>query len=766
MTEHATRSVAVGTSPVKVDAWSKVTGAAQYPDDLAPDGSLWARVVMTGRPHARLLTLDVEPARAVPGVVAVFGSADVPVNEYGLTMFDQPVFVGVEHTGRSAVDCALSRWEADRLAIVVAETRQAADAGAAAIRAEWDDLPLVCDIDAALAPGAPVLHPEIDAGTNAYCTHRLRRGDMDAGWAAADVVVEAEYELPHQEHAYLQPEAALAYVDDRGRVTVEVAGQWAHTDRRQIAHALALDEADVRVVYPAIGGAFGGREDMSLQIVMALAAWRLAEQGERRPVRTRWSREESIIGHNKRHRARIHARWGARADGTIVAIESTCHMDAGCYNFTSNEVLGNLHVCLPGPYVVPNVEVTSHAVYTTSVPGGAFRGFGSPQAAFVAENQVNKLASALGLDAVEMRRRNMVDEGSPGPTGSLLPAGVTLRPVVERCATEAGWGAPGDDIAGDAHDLAPVATLPAEPGDLRRGRGFACGFKNVGYSFGYVDTCEARIVLHGEPGDEHPTSADLYHAGADVGQGSHTVLRQMAAEATGLPLESVRTHYSDTATSGDSGSASASRLTWMAGNSILGAAEHAAKSWLDGDRPAEGTFRFVAPPTTPLDSVDGPCVPFFAYGYVAQAVDISVDVATGHVRVHRVVSANDVGRAINPDLVRGQVEGCVVQAHGYALSEDLRSADGRVLNPRFSGYLIPGIGDVPERVDAVVLELADPLGPFGARGMSEMPYLPYAPAVVHALFDATGVWFDQIPLTPSVVLAGLRRGTADGTEAP
>lgn len=752
----------VGTSPVKLDARAKVTGEARYPDDLAPADALWAKVVMTGRPHARLLTLDFEPARATPGVVAVLGAADVPVNEYGLTMFDQPVFVGLEHTGRSSVDCTLSRWEADHLALVVAETREAADAGAAAVHAEWADLPLAPDVTAALAPDAPILHPNVQADSNIYCTHRLQRGDMAAGWAEADVIVDAEYRVPHQEHAYLQPEAALSYIDAAGRITVEVAGQWTHTDRRQIAHALDLHESEVRVVYPAIGGAFGGREDMSLQIVMAVAARCLASQGDRRPIRTRWSREESIIGHNKRHRAHIRARWGARSDGTIVAIESTCYMDAGCYNYTSNEVLGNLHVCLPGPYQVANIDVTSHAVYTSSIPGGAFRGFGSPQAAFVAENQVNKLAAALGIDQVEMRRRNVVREGSLGPTGSVLPAGVTLADVIERCAVEASWGA-GAVQNQDEQDLAPVATLPSEPSDLRRGSGFACGFKNVGYSFGYVDTCEARIVLHGRPDDERPTSADLYHAGADVGQGSHTAMRQMAAEATGVPAESIRTHYSDTATAGDSGSASASRLTWMSGNSILGAAEEAAKSWLEGQRPAEGSFRFVAPPTSPLDTDDGACVPYFAYGYVAQAVELSVDVGTGHVRVHRVVSANDVGRAINPHLVVGQIEGCVAQAHGYALSEDLQSADGRVLNPRLSGYLIPGIGDIPDRVDSVVLELADPLGPFGARGMSEMPYLPYAPAIVDALFDATGVWFDEIPLTPSRVLAGLRR-SSHGTD--
>jgi CO/xanthine dehydrogenase Mo-binding subunit len=754
----------VGRSDRKIDAHPKVTGKARYPDDLAPADALWARVVFTGKPHARLLSLDFSAAEATPGVIAVFGSADVPVNEYGLTLFDQPVFVGLENTGRSVVRCNVSRWEADHLALVVAETRAAADTGAAAIVAEWEDLPLVSDIDAALAKGAAPLHPELTPDSNIYQTDKFRRGDMDAGWAEADVIVEGVYEVPHQEHAYLQPEAALSYVDDEGRPTVEVAGQWTHEDRKQIAHALDLPDDSIRVIYPAIGGAFGGREDTSLQIVMALAAQQLAERGETRPIRARWSREESIIGHHKRHRGRIRTRWGAKADGTIVAVEAKSHLDAGAYNYTTNKVLGNLHLCVPGPYVVANLHVDSHAVYTTSVPGGAFRGFGAPQGAFVAECQINKLAEALGMDPVEIRRRNMIRDGSVGHTGSVYPSGVSLPAVVERCAAESAWGDPGYEPPGV--DPEPFASLPAEPDDIRRGRGFACAYKNVGYSFGFPERCESRIVLHGEPGDTEPTRADLFHAGADVGQGGHTVFRQMAAEATGLPADAIRAHYSDTATAGDSGSASASRLTWMSGNSILGAAEEAAKAWLDGDRPAEGFFRYVPPPTEALDPDTGECDPNFAYGYVAQSVDVSVDIGTGHVTVHRVVSVNDVGRAINPDLVVGQIEGAVVQAHGYAVTEDLQLRDGHITNPRLSGYLMPGIGEIPERVDSVVMEVPDPIGPFGARGMAEMPYLPYAPAVVSALHDATGVWFDAFPLTPSRVLAGLRAAGITPSSVP
>ena len=281
----------------------------------------------------------------------------------------------------------------------------------------------------------------------------------------------------------------------------------------------------------------------------------------------------------------------------------------------------------------------------------------------------------------------------------------------------------------------------------------------MGFSFGFPERCEAEIVLHGDPDAETPDRAELFHAAAEVGQGAHTALVQMAAEATGVPADRIEHRFSDTASSGDSGSASASRLTWMSGNSILGAAEEAEKAWRDGRRPAVGRFRFVPPPTEALDPDDGHSVPNFSYGYVAQHVDLTVDTDTGHIRIDRVVSAHDVGRAINPDLVVGQIEGAVIQAHGYALSENLRSADGRLRNMRLSTYLMPGIGDIPARVDSVVLELADPLGPWGARGMAEMGMIPYAPAVTAALHDATGVWFDAFPLTPDRVVAGLRRRT-------
>jgi CO/xanthine dehydrogenase Mo-binding subunit len=749
--------VSIGASPRRRDAHDKVTGEARYPADRTPPEALRAKVVFTDQPHARLLRLDTTAAAAEPGVVAVFTGADVPVNEYGLTMFDQPVFISIEHSGASAVPCDLSRWEADHLALVVAESVEAADRGAALIEAEWEPLAIVADIDEALADGATLLHAENGLDSNSYENLRIRKGDMEAGWAAAEVVVEATYELPYQEHAFLQPEAGLVYVDDEGRVTVEVGGQWVHEDQEQIAHALDLEPDDVRVKYPAIGGAFGGREDMSLQIVLALAAWRLAQRGERRPIASQWSREESIVGHHKRHRGRIRARWGADAGGRLVAVESEAWLDAGGYNYTSNKVLGNCHLGQAGPYEVPNARIDSHAVYTNAIPGGAFRGFGGPQAAFAAECQMNKLAEALGIDPVEIRRRNALHDGSVGITQSVMPDGVTMPEVIDRCAAESEWAREHRDT-NDGPVFSPFATLGPAPEQLRHGRGFACAFKNVGFSFGFPERCEARIVLHGDPDDpddQGPVSAELFHAGADVGQGAHTAFLQMAAEAVGLPFERVEGHFSDTGSSGDSGSASASRLTFMSGNSIRGAAEEAAKAWLDGDRPAVGNFRYVPPPTEPLDPDTGACQPNFSYGYVAQAVELTVDAGTGHIVVDRVVSTHDVGKAINPAQVIGQIEGAVVQAHGYALSERLRVDGARVLNPRLSTYLIPGIGDIPTEITSVVLELADPRGPWGARGMAEMPFMTYAPAVVAALHDATGVWFDSFPLTPDRVLSQL-----------
>jgi CO/xanthine dehydrogenase Mo-binding subunit len=734
----------VGTALTRSDARAKVTGAARYPGDLQRDDLATMKILFAGRPHAIVRRIDTASAEALPGVLAVFTARDVPVNEYGLIMPDQPVLCGPGST-RPFADHV--RFVGDQVALVVAETEAIAAEAVGRIVVDYEDLPVVTDALAARQADAPLLHPE--RGTNVFAHNRIRKGEVEAGLARAAVVVEHEYRTPVQEHAFLQPEAGLAYIDEQGRVTVEVAGQWTHEDQEQIAHALALPLDRVRVIYPAIGGAFGGREDMSVQIVLALAVLRLNERGLRRPVRIIWSREESILGHHKRHPFVLRARWGATREGRLIAAHMEVIQDGGAYAYTSSKVLGNATLMCTGPYDIPNVAVDSYSVYTNNIPNGAFRGFGGPQGAFAAEGQMDRLAEALGLDPVEMRVRNLLGEGGLMSVGTPLPAGVTIDKVVEACATRAGW-----TRGSRGWERPPAASLgaPAEP-HLKRGVGFACSLKNVGFSFGAPEACTARIELRGSGEIEHVV---LYHAGAEVGQGAHTVMVQMAADAVGVPVERVEIVASDTATSGNSGSASASRLTFMSGNSIRGAAEAALAKWRSEERPAIATYTYRPPATSAFDPETGKCMPNFAYGYVAEAVTVEVDTETGHVRLVDVICADDVGKAINPQLVRGQVEGAVVQAAGYALMEDFIQQDGRVLTPHLSTYLIPTVLDIPGKVDSLILEYADPLGPFGGRGMGEMPYLAMAPAVMAAVHDAIGVWFDRFPLTPERVQRGLK----------
>ncbi len=736
MTSHE-KTVAVGQSVRRIDARGKVTGEAPYPGDFDMPGQLWMKIRFSDRAHARIVALDTRAAESAPGVQRVFTARDVPVNEYGLVTKDQPVLCG---PGSAIPGADVVRCYMDAVALVVADTEAAAAAAVRLIDITYEDLPAVFDAEAAMQPGAPQLHA--DRPANVVCHFRTRLGDMDAGWAQADVVVEGTYSTGWQEHVFLQPEAGLGYVDDAGRVTVVVAGQWLHEDQEQISHALGLDPEAVRVIYPAIGGAFGGREDMSVQIVLALAAYHL-----RRPVKIIWSREESILYHHKRHPVKIHTRWGATRAGRVVALEATLIGDAGAYDYTTAKVMANANLMVTGPYEVPNVHIDTYGVATNNIPSGAFRGFGGPQGLFAAENQMNKLADALGLDPLEMRLVNTVREGSVISVGTPLPAGVSMPEVFAACGRESFWAQNG----GGQWQRQPTEQ-PANPA-LRRGVGLAGGFKNVGYSFGFPENSWATVELYGRAEIEE---AVVKVAGAEVGQGAHTVFRQMAAEAAGVPLERVRLVTHDTADTLSSGSASASRLTFMTGNAVIGAAQEALARWRAEERPAKATYQYRPPATTMYDPLTGKSEPNFSYGYVAQAAEVEVDIETGHVFVRRVVSANDVGRAINPELVRGQIEGAVVQAQGYAVMENLVSSEGQIRNPHLSTYLIPTVLDVPLEVKSVVLEYPDPIGPWGARGMAEMPFLALAPAIVAAVHDATGVWIDSIPLTPDRVVAALR----------
>ncbi|HAJ35530.1 MAG TPA: aldehyde oxidase [Chloroflexi bacterium] len=763
---------AVGSSLPRIDAVDKVTGAGVYAGDIDLPGQAWLKVVFAGIPHARIRALDVSAARAMPGVVAVLTAADVPVNEYGLIMPDQPVLCGLGSTPQAEI----VRWEADHVALVVAESEAEAEAAAKAIVIDYEPLPVITDPFAAMAPDAPPLHPypfrypygERDPHSNVLLEYTLRDGDVDAGFAQADVVVESVYHTHAQEHAYLQPEAGVAWVRPDGCIEVTCPGQWMHEERAQIAHALGLPEEQIVVKHGAIGGAFGGREDISIQIVLALAAWKTG-----RPVKTVWSREESIVGHHKRHPYTIKAKWGATREGKIVAAQMDLTSDCGAYAYTSTKVLGNALLAALGPYKIPNVHVVARTVYTNNTPSGAFRGFGGPQGHFAAEMQVNKLAAALGIDPVELRMRNLWQEGAILPTKSPLPAGCTIREVVTAAAERGGWRhdaaqgwrrtADGDDNAPRPAPLAARPSLQATQPRLARGVGFACCFKNVGFSLGFPEHCSAWVELHGNGVIER---AIVGCVGADVGQGAHSAFRQIAAEVLGLAPEQVEVRTESTEVTGSSGSSSASRMTFMAGNAIKGAAERALQEWQNEERPARAEFIFHPRPTTPYNRENGASDPNVTYGYCAQVAEVEVDLDTGHVHVLRLISANDVGRAVNPQQVEGQIEGAVVQAMGWALMEKYVQREGRAVTQHLSTYLIPGVLDAPTIIEPIILEFPDPQGPLGIRGMAEMPFIPVAPAIGAAIHAAIGCWIDELPYTPEQVWRALQTSQSVNRSTP
>ena len=725
----------IGQSVTRSDSRARVTGEARFARDLSLPGMLHMKLVFAGRPHARIVSLDPRSALAEPGVVAVFTAADVPRNRYGIERADQQVFCD------EVVRCI-----GDRVAAVVAETpEQAARAiGRLELELELEDLPAVFEPLAAMLPGAPLVHD----GAPGNIAHRVRarRGDVERGFAQADVVVEHEYHTPTQEHAFLEPESALATFDDQGRLTVHAAGQNVHEDRRQIAEALCLPPEQVRVLYCPIGGAFGGREDISVQIVVALAAWRL-----RRPVKIEWTRQESIRGHPKRHAMILRHKWGATRSGRLVAARVEVIADAGAYYSSSVSVLDKFRYAAIGPYDIPNVAIDAVSVFTHNLPSGAFRGYGAPQAAFGAELQVNRLAEALGVDPISLRLRNCLRDGSVLPIQSVVPEGVSLPRLIEACARAAG--------AVETHSGWLMPQARSESGPRRRGFGLAVGMKNCGGSFGFPEGSAARVVLHGAATIDR---AELHTAAADVGQGSHSVLSQIAAEALGIPFEWIELAAGDTALIGDAGFASASRLTLMAGNAVRQAARLALEQWRDEVRPAVGECRWEAPRTTAPDPDTGACVSNISFGYAAQMAEVEVDVETGQVFVRRVWAAHDPGRAVNPQQVRGQIEGAMIQAMGWTLVEDFVTDGGTVRSDRLSTYLIPTVADIPDSLDIILIEQADPVGPYGARGVGEIGIIPLAPAIVSAVHDAVGVWFDRIPLRAERVLATLKARRRQG----
>ncbi len=726
MAEMRKKLRTVGRALARVDGDAKVRGTAIFPEDRAlPPGTLHAATVRAPIAAARILRVDVAPALATKGVVRVLTAADVRgTNRFGLKERDQPVLASDRIRGAS-----------DVIALVVATSAAAARAAARRVRLDLAVAPLLEDPERACDPDAPVIHPEraaVGAHPNVVATATVRRGDVAAARKRAAVVIEGVYTTRWVEHAFLAPEAGLAVPEPDGGLTLYVATQWPETDLRQAAAALGEPLARLRLVQQAIGGAFGGREDVSLQILLLLAA-----RATGRPVRMVWDRAESIRGHGKRHPFRIRHTLAADARGRFTAAVIDVLADAGCYASTSRIVIANAVAQACGPYAVPAVDLSGQAVYTNNPVTGAFRGFGVNQVCFAMEQQVSKVAAALGLDPATVRARNFVRPGGRLATGLRVDACAGLPRTLTR-----------------AMRRARRRPLPRATAEWVYGRGIASASKNVGYSFGVDDHATARVTLSAD-------GATVFVGAAEVGQGVTTVLTQIAAETLGLPPARIRVVSDDTATVPEAGSTSASRQTFVAGNAVrLACARVRRKLTTRAARaplPRAGlsvTATFHAPRTQPLTAADARRHSY-AYTWCTCVADVAVDRATGVVRVLRVVEAVDAGRVVNPTLLRGQVEGGVVMGQGYALLERLDVRSGMPTTRGLDGCVLPTAVDAVPMIEAIAIEERALAGPFGARGVGEITMIPVAPAITAAIHAAIGVWVDDLPATPARILAGL-----------
>lgn len=754
------QSAVVGQRMPRPDAIAKATGAALFAADYRFPGMLHAKVLRSAHPHARVLGIDASQARAASGVVAVLTADDVPGNKnHGVARNDWPVL---------AYDVV--RYRGDAIAVVVAETKAQAKAALDLIAVDYEPLPAIFSPDEARQPDAPHLHP----GGNLLKHTHVERGDVDAAFARADVIVEQVYHTPATDHAFLEPEAAVAVpapMEDGGVhrtpcVTVYVGSQIPFKDRAQVASSLALPEEKVRIVQPAVGGAFGGKEDVSVQIHAALAA---VVTG--RPVKLVYTRQDSLRYHPKRHATTIRYKTGAARDGRLLAVAVEILGDTGAYASLGEFVMARTATHAAGPYDVPNVRLDSYALFTNNPPAGALRGFGVPQACFACETQMDILAERLGMDPLELRRRNAVRVGSTIATGQVLQESVGLLETIERVA----------EAMRDAE-----ASQPADP-TQRRGWGVACTFKNVGLGGPLPDSAGADVEL---------TTAGrcLVRAGAaEIGQGLPAVLAQIAAQELGVPYDRVAVILADTGQTLDCGPTTASRQTFITGNAVRRAAIRVRESLAgaaaeelgappdtlvfadgrvraaDGDRSLTLTEAIVvaqregratraqdiytAPPTV---GVETPGDTHFAYGYGTQAAEVKVDVETGQVRVLRVIAAHDVGHAINPLGVEGQLEGGVMMGLGYALTEEIELDEGRVVNDTFARYKVPGIEQRP-RITSIIVEDPAAAGPYGAKGVGEITSIPTTAAITNAIHAATGARITQLPATPQRVLEALQR---------
>ncbi|HEV2783731.1 MAG TPA: xanthine dehydrogenase subunit D [Actinophytocola sp.] len=730
----------IGDSPVRPDGALKVRGEFAYSSDLWADEMLWGATLRSPHPYATIKSIDISAALALPGVSAVLTHDDVPGdNIYGLEHPDQPVLAAT-----------VVRYQGEPIAVVAADHPETARRAVDRIVVDYEVHDPVTDPEVALTAAAPVLHPDNPAG-NVVRHVRIRRGEPNP---TADVVVTGEYTVGMQDQAFLGPESGLAVPAEDGGVDLYIATQWLHVDQKQVARALGLPAEKVRLHLAGVGGAFGAREDLSMQVHACMLALHTLK-----PVKLVYGREESFFGHVHRHPAVLRYEHGATSDGDLVYVRAEILLDGGAYASTTSAVSANAATLGVGPYRVPNVSVDCRGMYTNNPPCGAMRGFGAVQAAFGYESQMDKLAAALRMDPVELRIRNALAEGDTMPTGQVIDSPAPVAELLERVR--------------DKPLPPPVATpvdLREMPGGVSntthgegvvRGVGYGVGIKNVCFSEGFDDYSTARVrleVIGGEP------VVSVHTAAAEVGQGLVTLQAQIAR--TELGVQRVTIQPADTSI-GSAGSSSASRQSYVTGGAVRAACEAVRAEVLElagaasldeldlvevlGDRVVERTVQWRHRPTEGLDPLTGQGNAHVQYAFAAHRAVVDVDVELGLVRVVELACAQDVGRAMNPDAVLGQIQGGSAQGLGLAVMEEIQVVDGKIRNPSFTDYLIPTVLDMPP-MSIDVLELADPHAPYGLRGVGEPPTISSTPAIVAAIRAATGRALTRIPVRPEHIV--------------
>ena len=753
----------IGHSLPRPDVVDKVTGAARFTDDYTFPDMLHGGTLRAAYPHARILSIDTSQAAALPGVHAVLTHKDVPgINRHGLVYPDWPVLCDDK-----------VRYMGDAVAVVAAESSEIAAEALELIEVAYEPLPVVSSAEQARQPDVPLVHEEWQSG-NLLEHIKVRHGDVEQGFAEADVIVEREYHTPTYEHMFMEPECSVGvpagYDADHPKLTVYVGSQIPYADRDQIAAAMNLPEEEVRVIGTLIGGGFGGKEDIMGQIHATLLA-----QATGRPVKILYSRAESLLAHPKRHATVIRIKTGAKRDGTLTAVQAELVGDAGAYASLSTKVLKRATTHATGPYHVPHAKIDCYAMYTNNPPAGAFRGFGVTQSAFAVESNMDILAHELGIDPLALRRKNGLRVGSTTATGQVLRESVGLLDCLD-------W------VESRVKASPQSPTLRQSSGqvpDTQIGWGIAAAYKNTGFGGGAEDTSRAEVEIYPDG------IAEIRSSSADMGQGLTTIVAQCTAEELGLPFERVRVLLSDTDLTPDGGATTASRQTFVTGNAARLAARAmrerlaavAAERWdvspdiisFEGgelrasDRvasmgeivrwlQAEGretrlTYRYHAPETQPLGRGGDM---HFAFSYGVQAAQVAVDQESGQVTVLRIVAACDAGRALNPQALLGQIEGGLVMGLGTALTEEYKIKDGVPQTVRWADYKVPLIGQMPE-MDIHIVECPVSTGPYGAKGIGELPSIPTAPAICNAIFNTVGVRVQRLPVEPEWLLKEMNK---------